>query len=272
LIDLTTDGSLVSAVLAGFAGQAYTIGYDQHGRGVFYNIALEYPRGGVHMVDLILNTLSPLPGVHADKTVDLKIPQEQRAEIRNRWLADGFEVDQPVVGLHPGAVHPTQRWPVEYYAELADLTMVSGLAQVVLCGGPGDHELCRAVAGRMKEKPFIMPLLPSLQALAAFLSELDLFIGNNSGPLHLAAATGVRTVSFMGPTVASQWLPVGEGHLVFRQDNLPCIGCNLGYCRIKTHACMQEILPTRVFHSVETLLTIPAAGSPSRSSEVKCLK
>jgi ADP-heptose:LPS heptosyltransferase len=54
----------------------------------------------------------------------------------------------------------------------------------------------------------------------------------------------------MGPTVKELWMPVGEEHHVLREDDLPCIGCNTGYCKIKTHDCMRRIKPERVINLI----------------------
>ena len=82
---------------------------------------------------------------------------------------------------------------------------------------------------------------------AAVLSRMALLICNNSGPLHLAGLLGVPTISFMGPTIKTRWWPRGPRSEVMRRDQLPCIGCNRGYCRIQTHACMTEITPDQAF-------------------------
>ena len=85
---------------------------------------------------------------------------------------------------------------------------------------------------------------------AALLQRMDILICNNSGPMHIAAAVGTPTISFMGPTQYPRWKPWGEGHIIVRK-NIPCIGCNNGFCRIKTHECMQRIEVSEVMQHLE---------------------
>jgi ADP-heptose:LPS heptosyltransferase len=254
VIDLNTDGSLFFGLVAGFSDGKYTVGYSQDGRGVFFDAALPDPPEGAHTVEQVLATLLPLGVEGASREVVLPLPERER-ETRPFFLQRNEEDCWSIVGIHPGATHWTQQWPLEYYAVLADELIADGTARVILCGGPDDWEGIRKIQERMRQKPEIAPPLPSLTAFATFLSELDLLVCNNSGPLHLACAVGTRTVSFMGPTRSAQWWPAGEGHTVFRRHQLPCIGCNKGYCRIKTHECLRGILPSEVYEICREKLT-----------------
>ncbi len=260
LIDLNTDGSLVFALIALFSGAWHTIGYGQDGRGVFFDTALPLPPPGLHLTDVLLNTLSPLGIRSRTRVFHLSLKGEDCRANRARPGPPG-----PVVGIHPGGMHPTQRWPLEHFAELADRLIESGTARVLICGGRGDFRLIREIQRRMREEPEPVPEFSTLKCFAAFLSQLDLLVCNNSGPLHLACAVGTRTVSFMGPTRAGRWWPVGEGHRVLRRDDLPCIGCNSGICRTGTFDCMSGIRPEEVFRTVAEMIQ---SVTPDESVEV----
>jgi len=91
----------------------------------------------------------------------------------------------------------------------------------------------------------------NLRRFVALVDSCCMLICNNSGPLHVAVALGVPTISFMGPTNKDRWMPIGNIHKVLRIDNLPCIGCNLGYCKIKTYDCMRLITPSMVLEAVK---------------------
>lgn len=254
LIDLNTDGSLIFALIAGLSRAGYSVGYDQDGRRAFYDSALPFPgEGGEHMLDLIVKTLSPLGVSPSKEPPRLTVPEPVLQEVRAKLPEVGIGQGQVLVGLHPGAVHPTQRWPVEYFAELGDRIMGAGLGRVILCGGEREGDMILGIIDRMKETPLYVRTA-SLKQLAALISELDLLVCNNSGPLHLACAVGTSTISFMGPTNPAQWRPAGEGHTVFRRDDLACIGCNMGTCPVKTHACMYGIPPAEVFETIRERL------------------
>lgn len=254
LIDLNTDGGLEFAFLSSFSRAACSIGYAQFGRGVLYDRPLEFPESPIPMVELMLNTLSPLSIASPTRSLRLPVKEEDLHGLYERLPWVQLSGNGYLVGLHPGGHHPTQRWPVEYYADLADHLIATGEVQVVLCGGGRDQPLIRQICSRMTEIPHVAPHTLPLRAFAALISRCHLFICNNSGPLHLACAVGTRTVSFMGPTRAVQWWPSGEGHVVFRKSELPCIGCNQGSCETETHVCMRGIRPQPVFEAVERCL------------------
>jgi ADP-heptose:LPS heptosyltransferase len=75
---------------------------------------------------------------------------------------------------------------------------------------------------------------------------VELFIGNNSGPLHLAAALGKSTVSAMGPTDSRLWAPAGEGHIVLKKE-VSCSPCNRPVC--EDHRCMKLITVDEMFEA-----------------------
>jgi len=250
LIDLNTDGSLFPAWIARLSGARYSVGYGQDGRGVFFDQIVSGPDEEKHTIDRLLALLAPLRVGNPSPEVRLSLPENGGTFFPPEDQAGEGEREIPLVGIHPGGTHWTQRWPVEYFAELADELILSGSARVILCGGPSDWETIRQVQERMRAVPEVAPPFPSLRDFAVFLSHLDLLVCNNSGPLHLACAVGTKTFSFMGPTKAAQWWPKGEGHTVFRRDDLPCIGCGRGYCRMKNHDCMRGILPGELFQAV----------------------
>jgi lipopolysaccharide heptosyltransferase II len=250
VIDLNTDGSLESAYLARFGGGGYSLGYEGSGRGVFFDHAVAVPEEPLPFVDLVLGLLAPL-GVEPDEKIPRLAVEEDRVQtIRTELTRAAPSMETPFIGLHPGAHHPTQRWLLGSFAELADRIVASGTGRVVLFAGPHEWDQVLQIHELMRETPIVSPASLALDDLAAWLSVMDLLVCNNSGPLHLAAAVGTPTISFMGPTNAVQWWPVGDGHVVLRRDELPCIGCNFGVCRIGTHDCLRAISPQEVFEII----------------------
>jgi ADP-heptose:LPS heptosyltransferase len=83
----------------------------------------------------------------------------------------------------------------------------------------------------------------------ALLSRCDLLVCNNSGPMHIAAALKVSTVSMIGPTVTPLWLPYGENNIVINKA-LSCSPCNRAVC--KEHQCMTSITVDEVLEAVKT--------------------
>lgn len=153
-----------------------------------------------------------------------------------------------VVIVHPGAHYPSQRWPKGYFIDAATAVARGSGARIVVIGSAAERGLVQEVAcGIAGAQALCVPLgeLPGTMAGSR------LFIGNNSGPLHLAAALGLPTVSVMGPTDPVLFSPRGAGNVVFR-GNRSCSPCAKAVCR--GHECLREILPGAVTEAALRLL------------------
>ena len=233
VIDLTTDYHLQPARLASGTRCAVRMGFDFKGRGRYFNLPMDIP-ARAHMRDIYAQVLEPLQIPFKPSALPSLIPAEPAAE----W-------NRHAVAVHPGAHHPTQRWPAEYFADLIRRIRGGGELSLVL-GESQEGELVTDIVKRAGPGA-TAAITRSVMELAATIRASDVVICNNSGPLHLAGLLGVPTVSFMGPTIKDRWLPSGRHDVVLRRDDLPCIGCNRATCRIRTHACMKEITPEQAY-------------------------
>ena len=145
--------------------------------------------------------------------------------------------------LHPFAKDETRRYPAEYWPRLLDLLEPDLDVTWISVGGPGD--------GRLPERANLLQAqgrLP-LGATGYLLSRAAGFIGNLSGPGHLAAALGVPTVTLMsGHSVPAEWAPLGNS-LVIRAD-VPCAPCHQRTCPVYGLACLTSLAPERVAPSI----------------------
>ncbi len=113
--------------------------------------------------------------------------------------------DRPVLAVSPAAAAPFKEWPAERFAQLAAMLRSEGQplagATVVLFGGPGDEAVTRKVAEALPDAD-VIDLAGQLDLVeaAACLSRAQLFVGNDSGLMHLAAAIGTPTLGLFGPT------------------------------------------------------------------------
>ena len=150
----------------------------------------------------------------------------------------------PLVGLTPGAEWgPSKRWPWRRFAELArELRRAVPGVRIAILVGPKGKELWAGV--RVHEEsgklhPVIGPDL-DLAGLAGVLAHLDLLITNDSGPMHVAAALGVRCLALFGPTDPRRTAPAGDGHRVLA-TGIWCSPCFSRRCPLLHHRCMREI-------------------------------
>jgi lipopolysaccharide heptosyltransferase II len=243
-IDPYTDYELKTAWLAGVSGAVHRIGYAAFGREIFFNCPAPKVEGNKHFVDGALDLLKRIgiPSENRNPAIYLGADEQAWA---GQWLQENGFKSKKIVAIHPGAYYETQRWLPEHYAELIRLIRERSQADVILFGGPMDIKFIDDIRSRDKMDISVC-IQDDLRKFLAILSQCQLLVCNNSGPLHCAEALKIPTISFMGPTVKELWMPVGEEHHVLREDDLPCIGCNLSYCKIKTHDCMRRIKPEGV--------------------------
>jgi lipopolysaccharide heptosyltransferase II len=228
------------------------VGFTGFGREVFFSAPVQLPEPKPGIVDLQLALLSRL-GIHCSGIEPELFLREEEMDRARRWVRRVAPDGERIIGLHPGAHYATQRWGIRNYTALVELLMKgTGLKPVVL-GGPADIPLIKGILSRTNDSVPAM-LTNDLRELMALISQLNALVCNNSGPLHIAAALKVPTVSFMGPTVKSLWTPSGRRHRVLRANDLDCIGCNNGVCRRGTLECMQRLTPEIAREALAELL------------------
>ena len=182
---------------------------------------------------VIPHPVEPPPGVHAachcaaaltkglPKTNELPLPDlavspHARREAK-RWLAGRLrETGGLPVVLHVGSGGEWKCWPAEHFAGLARWLTAQG-AQVILIQGPADERASHATCERLPPNiPAAVGRFENLENAAALISRAALYVGNDSGITHLAAALGAPTVAVFGPTDPMVWRPLGRSVRVVR--------------------------------------------------------
>jgi ADP-heptose:LPS heptosyltransferase len=136
------------------------------------------------------------------------------------------DADGPLVGLFPGSNAPSRRWPPSRFAALAGRLAAAG-ARVVVFGGPAERAITAEVAAG---GAIDLGGRTDLSLLAAGLAACELVISNDSGPLHVAAAVGTRTLSFWGAGDPAITGPPPGAHEVLRHPELFCVPCVKNVC------------------------------------------
>lgn len=186
------------------------------------------PRYGTsaHYVDRYLAPLTAL-GADADGLVPRLTPSPARQAEADALLAANGLAPGGFVAVHAGARTEPRRWPPERFAAvLAEASARHGL-KVALVGGPDERELSQTVADGCGGT-VLAGRLP-LAALPALMSRAGLFVGNESGPMHIAAAVGVPVVGLFGLTDPAVWGPVSERAAAIRPP-MPCACVRPGVC------------------------------------------
>ena len=150
-------------------------------------------------------------------------------ELKDSWWQHAGLQAQPLIGIFPGGNAPSRRWDVARFAETVALLAAAyaDTHRVIVFGGPAETAATRTVAG---EQAIDMGGRTTLPMLAAALSTCDLLITNDSGPCHIAAAVGTRTLSLWGAGDPNETSVRGAAHTLLRHPELPCVPCVRNEC------------------------------------------
>jgi lipopolysaccharide heptosyltransferase II len=262
--DLAVDlfGNPRSALLTRLSGARVRVGPDRRGRGRLYTIRVAddgLPRTAVEFHNRYI-AAAGIPPVASKPELFLTEEEKRDAASYLRWVCgEGKPLDpaRPVVGIHPGATWPAKKWLPRRFAELADAVRAKLGAHVIITAGPGDAGAVSAVGAQTVSAPSILNVLP-LRQLAAVISCCSVFVSNDAGPMHIAAALGVPTVGLFGPGEDSIWFPYDRsaGHTPLRKD-VPCHPCHLDFCNRTGDGymeCMKLLTVADVFAAVSRAL------------------
>jgi ADP-heptose:LPS heptosyltransferase len=257
--DLAIDfhGGPRSSMLTWLSGAPRRIGYEVAGRSWMYTTRVPRPRAlrPRHSVLSQWDVLLPLGIAPPDPETDTtEMPDDLLASATTaRRLAEaGVAPGNPVIVVHVSAGNPFRRWPSDSFVELVcRLASTDPKRRIILTSGPSDAEAAAAVARDARarlaphERPAIVQCgefdLPELRALAA---RAALYIGGDSGPLHIAGTTGVPVVGLYGPTLPIRSQPFRSARFISAAaevPDLPCRPCNQRRCEPGDFRCLSGI-------------------------------
>jgi lipopolysaccharide heptosyltransferase II len=166
----------------------------------------------------------------------------------------GIPMDRPWVVIHPGARYWFKAWPVERFAEVADRLIDRFGCQVLVGGSPEERALIQSVVGQAKSRLLSLAGRSDVRTLAALLKRSALFLGNDTGAMHIAAAMGTPVVALFGPSNPTEWGPRGgPANVIYK--GLDCRICFHPTCRRGEENCMKLITVDEVWAACLKLLT-----------------
>jgi predicted lipopolysaccharide heptosyltransferase III len=259
VIDLT-DGDR-SAFLSWISGAPVRIGFnDEHRwRGRCYTQVVQPVPGVRHRIDRDLEALKPMSIQSGSKDLQLWLTPEEANSADQLLDQLGVQRSQPIVILQPGARYWFKAWPPERFAELADLLTSQYGCQVLIGGSDQDINLAQQVRQMAKSSPIIMAGRTTIKQFAAIAKKSALFVGSDSGAMHIASAVGTPVVALFGPSSPREWGPRG-GPVEVLYKELDCRSCFHPTCTRGEENCMRLIAVDEVFAAAQRLLL---AGEPS---------
>jgi heptosyltransferase-2 len=260
--------SFRAAVVAAAAGITERWGYAANYRSMFLThvVRPETPRG--HQLD---DYTALLAAISAPRVVDelpsIMLPQHIRERARRRLQALGIPADRPLFGIHAGGLYgKAKHWGDERYCAVAERFRADGYA-VVLLTSPGERQQAEAISAACDGLPIIGEDGDVLQ-LAAAISHCSIIVTNDSGPLHLATALAVPSVSIFGPTDPGRTVIPGASRVI--RMSFGCQPCYRRECPLGHHRCMTEITVDDV-HRAAAGLFLEIDGKIETDGEVRVL-
>ena len=259
VIDLT-DGDR-AAFLSWMSGASVRVGFndEQRWRGACYSVVVPPQPGMRHRIERDLAVLNLL-GVQASvQQPKLWLAQEDEAGADQLLDRFGIRRNRPFIILQPGARYWFKAWPAERFAELADRLASEYTCQVLIVGSRNEEALAQRIHGATTSRPVSIAGLTTLQQFAAIAKRASLFVGNDSGAMHIAAAVGTPVVALFGPSNPDEWGPRG-GRVKVLYKGLDCRACFHPTCERGEQNCMKQLSVAEVYAASAELL---ASGTPS---------
>jgi len=256
--------SFESALSAYLAGIRERIGFNKDMRGIFLTEKIPMPSRKsprMHQTEYYLTLINSIPEVRSQKpearsnNVYFYISEDIQNAVDKFWEEKGLSKKTPVIGMNIGASYGSaKRWMPERFAELGNMIYSELKGEVILFGGSGDFNIEAEIKSRMKNKAISMVGKTTLKSLAAMIKKCHLFITNDSGPMHIAAAVGTPIVAIFGSTDPSETSPLCDKYKIVRKP-VDCSPCWKRECPTD-HKCMESIKVSDVMDEAKEIISI----------------
>ena len=270
--DLAIDfhGGPRASLLTWLSGAPERLGYEVAGRSWLYTRRVARPRElrPRHSVENQWDLLAPLGVAPPDRSafpVEMPADAGTAAGVADRLTRAGVTAGDRLVVIHVSAGNPFRRWPAAHFVDLVvSLAAADPRRRVIVTSGPSERDAAgQVIAGaqaRLGAAAAAQVLSCgefSLAELRALFDRAALYIGGDSGPLHVAATTGVPIVGLYGPTLpirSAPWRPAALITESVDAGELPCRPCDQRVCEPGDFRCLTSIKPAQVCEAAERAL------------------
>jgi len=225
-------------------------GYIRDGRQILLTrgVPLKNREEYSHHVKYYLDLISGLGFKTIAPKLSLPLTQKEKRDSKEMLLSLGINFKKNIIIFNPGAFYgPAKRWPTSNYAKLAGMLQQRNEAEILITGSTNEACLGESIASEMAKKPILLAGKTSLRLLAGIISHSNLFVTNDSGPMHMANALYIPIVALFGPTDPRVTSPFQEPASVIKKD-VPCWPCSYRQCPFD-HRCMMQIEPEEVYEA-----------------------
>nr|WP_294520678.1 glycosyltransferase family 9 protein [uncultured Rhodopila sp.] len=246
-----------------YTGARFLAGFDHLGQYPFLDIAVNWDgdrslqRKRSHVVDDLIGLIDAIG--HATEN-DRAVMQPEPAPMPRTEMPEHVQAlfDRPVIAIHPGAGNITKQWPTEHFSALIDLLIENHDVNILLVGGPDEVEIADMLlrTGLYPGRMATVAGQTRLADLPRLLKTCVLYIGNDSGPKHIASAIGIATIGIHSGVVDPvEWGPIGVNAVALRR-NMSCSPCYLAKAEDcpRSLACLRFLEPNLVYETADLML------------------
>jgi lipopolysaccharide heptosyltransferase II len=245
-----------AALITFLAGIPFRIGYDTDVRQLLLTHAVSCTNEikKKHQTDYYLNIVRGIGMEEDNRELYLKLNQKDRFRAEKILLEQHLSLDDKIVGINPGATYgPAKQWPLDRYARLADKIQAFTGGRIIIFGGPNDRKLGEKILQRMRHRPIDLTGKTRLGEAMALIERCDLFITNDSGLMHVAAALDVPLIAVFGSTNSITTGPLSQNSRIV-QVPLECSPCLRPECPKGHLDCMDQISVEMAFKVAKDML------------------
>ena len=248
-IAIDLQGGHASSLITLFSGASTRVARSLTHRPYAYNVKVNLSEGK-HKAYSYIEIAAAVGAPVSENVYRLQSTRARRVSLENKLRNIGLGPERPLITVHPGVGRLQKLWPVSGFATIADW-LAAREYQVVFIGGPGELERTSEIISLLSHQTYNLVGILSLGELMALFESSSLFLGNDSGPMHLAAAMGTPVVAMFGYADETRWGPRCEKSIVLRGQER-CQDCSRKECQ--DPKCINTLSPDAVKSAIETLL------------------
>jgi lipopolysaccharide heptosyltransferase II len=243
-----------TALITFTSGARYRVGYRFRLRSYAYNIKVT-PRGGeVHNVEFNLDSLRAIGLELIPARIKFHINKVHK-EFADIFFAENQLDENKTIGINPCGTWETKVWYPEKFKELIKRLILDGYRILLFWGYGDERKQAEVISDGFSNSVYLIPET-GLKYMGALIKKCRVFITNDTGPMHIASALGVKVAAIFGPTNSDLQGPVNGNSIVIKNNKLTCLGCNL--TKISDcpygHKCMSELSVEEVHDQVMKFL------------------
>jgi lipopolysaccharide heptosyltransferase II len=256
-IDLRTGDR--GAILAFLTGASQRVGFYAHDGKLWRNRVfthlqkIDYPLG-----QYVADYYSSLMAAYHIKTdyvlPELEVSEKKLDVVQQLFNDEHIPTERAMVAIQPFSLWRYKEWGITNYIQLIDRIISEYRLPVIITGSPDERARAKSISTRFGKNVFNLAGKTTIGMLAAVLKACKLFIGADSGGMHIAAAVGTPTVTIFGPSSPASWAPRGLQHAAVYKP-FSCVPCRMKGCEGKEKSrCLDELIVDEVMSVVNTQL------------------